>query len=331
VDIEPLLEKLKDRDPSARMAAATALGEASGAGNHDPRIVTALGLLLRDPGVDVKTAAVAALGATGDRRAATPLTGLSRQTDPKTRAAIARALLRLSPSPDDPVNHNVFTLLEKPMPDTGIDKKPLREALQALAGAAGVQLQITGPALEKIGLAPDAPVTLKAKDLPVSVALWEALWSVRRMHDVGAIVKEGRVIISTMADLEAQGAPKVADPVADEKALRERLQARVPKLGYDGPGLNEILFHMEGLLKTKFQVNWKALEDAGISRSDPLRMHTDGDLTIAVALQKILDAIPGKTKVGYVLRDGAIVISTKDDLSATAAGAATPTKAAPSP
>jgi hypothetical protein len=352
--IDPLLVKLRDPGAPVRAAAATALGEAAHAGNRDPRILTSLIGLIRDGSADVRLAAVAALGATDDRHAVPPLISLLRQPDQKMRAAVARALTRLGPSPDDPANVSTFTNLEKPMPDAGIARRPLKEALQTLAAAAGVQIAPNGPALEKAGLNADVPVTLRTKDTPVVVALWEVLWIARPSHDIGLIVKGGTVIVSTIADLDAQtgppsqpvavaqpaqpvqpgqpaqptqparpvkpgqpAQPPAADtPPATDQAVRERLNSRIAKLDYDGAGLDEALAHLGGITKLKFQVNWPAMEATGFARSDVVRLHL-ANVTVAVALQQILDSPFGaKGRFTFLVKDAAVRVSTRADIAA---------------
>jgi len=333
-DLVPLLAKIKDIDPLVRAAAATALGEAAHGGSRDPRIVAALTAALRDAMAGVRTAAIAALGATGDRHAAPPLLSLARQADAKTRADIARALMRLGPAPDDPTNQLMLANLEKPMPEAGIDKKSIKDALLALSNAASVAIQPSGPVLEKAGLDPTVPISFKPKDLPVVVALWEVLWSVRKTRDIGCMIKNGTVIVSTTADLDSlagAAAGGSADTSVADQVARERLKTKVPSVKYQGVGLDEALAHFSRTIGLRFQYNWKAIVEADISRADPVLVMIEEPLTVESAIQQILDGQVGsKGKLGFIVKDGAVLISTKADLAAIspppAPAAATPTK-----
>jgi len=331
-DVDALLVKLKDTDPHARAAAATGLADAARSGVRDPRIVTALIPALRDASAEVRAATIVALGATGDRRAAPPLVALSRQSDATTRAAVARALMRLGPAPDDPATRLILTNLERSMPEAGIDKKPLKEALQALGAAAAVVIQPAGPVLEKLGLDPAAPVSFKPKDLPVVVALWEVLWSVRKTRDVGCIVKDGVVVVSTTADLDsltgAAGGGSDRPSVADQ-AVRERLRMLLPAVDYEGVGLDEALSHLGRKLDVRFKFNWKAVEETGIYRTEVVRLHLQR-VAADEAIQRILDStIGGKGKLGFAVKDGAVLVTSRADLAANPPPAETP--AAPTP
>jgi hypothetical protein len=69
------------------------------------------------------------------------------------------------------------------------------------------------------------------------------------------------------------------------------------------------------IAKLDIQVKWTVLETAGITTSTMVKSVHLTDVTVEAALVAVLENIGGTTPLGYMVQDGYLLISTKDDLS----------------
>ena len=118
-------------------------------------------------------------------------------------------------------------------------------------------------------------------------------------------------------------AEEVKVPVADGKLAEEaRLKAEREMLGAEFAGLDlekvplkdavDALRHATG---RDIFVNWRALEAAGVSRETKVSIVL-AKTTVGQAIQLLLDVAAGaRDKLGAVVDDGVITISTADDLA----------------
>lgn len=98
--------------------------------------------------------------------------------------------------------------------------------------------------------------------------------------------------------------------------VRQKLRTRViAKLDFDGIEFGEVINFLRDVSGLNFFVKWTALETAGIQSKKPVTVHLS-DVTVEKALNVILDDVGGSTaRLGYVIDDGVITISTRDDLA----------------
>src|SRR5581483_10507467 len=99
-------------------------------------------------------------------------------------------------------------------------------------------------------------------------------------------------------------------PIADHSPLNRRL-ARVD---FDATKLADVMAVLRHETESNIDVNWRALESAGISRNDPVTCHLR-DVTLAAAMRSILSDLSGSSNaLDFVLLDNVITVSTADDL-----------------
>jgi hypothetical protein len=98
------------------------------------------------------------------------------------------------------------------------------------------------------------------------------------------------------------------------KLAEKKLQAVIPDIDLNNAPLTNAVDKLRDASGASIFVNWKRLETAGVRRDTPITLHLQGkrvstilDLILAVA-----DA--DKTKLGYAIDDGVIVISSADEL-----------------
>lgn len=108
--------------------------------------------------------------------------------------------------PDLPSATDAATLakLDKPLPELRFNGNSLKDVLDYLRDTSGLNIYVDWHALQRGGIAKDAPVTARLKDIKLSKALELIFKSVEGDdddHRLGYMVGEGVVIISTRAEL----------------------------------------------------------------------------------------------------------------------------------
>ena len=111
-----------------------------------------------------------------------------------------------------------------------------------------------------------------------------------------------------------QGTPAAADKHArllEEQLMNKRLQ----ELRFDGIALSDVIDFCRDVSGASIAVNWKAIEAAGVEKTAPVSIRLR-DIKFGKALSAILaDAGGAKVKLAYTISDGAIVISTAEDIA----------------
>ena len=64
----------------------------------------------------------------------------------------------------------------------------------------------------------------------------------------------------------------------------------------------------------KIEVKWSALAAAGIGKNTTVTVSLK-NVSVAALIRAILRDVGGPVRLGFVVRDGVVVISTKDDLA----------------
>jgi len=97
------------------------------------------------------------------------------------------------------------------------------------------------------------------------------------------------------------------------RATRRKLQKVQPKLGFAGVPFEQVMKFMKELSMCSIHVRWNVLEQSGINRQTLVDLELM-DVTLEKALRTILDEVGGITDLGYVIDEGVITVSTKQDL-----------------
>lgn len=109
------------------------------------------------------------------------------------------------------------------------------------------------------------------------------------------------------------GAGEMAESEANRE-VRRKLRQIIPKLSLSGYKLEDAIQFLRDASNCSIHVKWAALETAGVTRSTPVHVVLS-NVTIEKALRTILEDVGGASPLGFVVDDGVITISTKDDLS----------------
>ncbi len=98
------------------------------------------------------------------------------------------------------------------------------------------------------------------------------------------------------------------------RAVRKKLMQTHRKFEFSGVPFEQVTEFMREVSGASIHVKWNALEQAGINRDTPVNVKLT-DVTIEKALRTVLDDVGGINPLGFVIDDGVITISTRNDLS----------------
>jgi hypothetical protein len=113
-------------------------------------------------------------------------------------------------------------------------------------------------------------------------------------------------------DSDQRAAPP--EKTADNSPIRKQLSAKM-SLSVKGAGLEPVLADFARRSRVNMNVNWKALEAAGIDGKTPVTVDLN-DVAAWKVLNTVLAEVGGGTaNLGYTKKDGVLEISTRDDLN----------------
>ena len=111
----------------------------------------------------------------------------------------------------------------------------------------------------------------------------------------------------------AGGADEQAESEVD-RAVHRRLMQVQKRMELTGVRLEQAIDYIRDISGTSIHVKWATLEQAGVTKDTTVTVKLQ-DVTIDKALRTILEDVGGVNPLSYVVSDGVITISTKEDLS----------------
>jgi len=98
-----------------------------------------------------------------------------------------------------------------------------------------------------------------------------------------------------------------------DRAVRAKLNQRIQKLEFDESEFGDVIDFLQDVSGANFHVKWMSLDLLGIDRSTPVTIRLD-DVKLEKALRVILEDVGGFQPLSFVVDEGVITVSTKDDL-----------------
>ena len=111
-------------------------------------------------------------------------------------------------------------------------------------------------------------------------------------------------------------AAAAASETEADRVARQRLHTRIPKLDFTNLEFKDVIEFFRTASNANFHVNWAALIAAGVDKSTQVNLNLN-EVTVEKALQLVLQDLSTNTKLSYIIDDGVVKISTKDDLAKT--------------
>ncbi|MCK4627218.1 MAG: hypothetical protein KAV00_18035, partial [Phycisphaerae bacterium] len=96
-------------------------------------------------------------------------------------------------------------------------------------------------------------------------------------------------------------------------AVRKRLRQVIPRKHYVGIAMGNVLNFLRNFSNCPIHVKWAVLEKAGITKNSKVNVRLT-NVTLDKAICAVLDNVAGPGKLGFVVSDGVITISTQADL-----------------
>lgn len=103
------------------------------------------------------------------------------------------------------------------------------------------------------------------------------------------------------------------DPAA-EADVEEVLGMRLPQVEFDGIPFGDVVAFLRDVGNLNVHVRWQALAHAGVDKNTPVDIKL-AHVRLEKALRTILDDVGEANRLGFVVDEGVVTISTRDDLS----------------
>ncbi len=203
-------------------------------------------------------------------------------------------------------------------------KASLAVALADFAVRSGIKVQVDWKTLEAVGIERSAPVAVDLEK-----ATWRQVVDVilSRAGAAGASlawrVEGDEVLVSTQKQILAMTAKTtrtIASVKESAKAKGDSSGNVLPTVDFTDMPLKDVLKFFETVLDANFHVNWKALEQGGVSPDTPVTLnlkHISVARAMDLALGDINAAREKLDRVYWILDRGVVLISTGTDFNRT--------------
>ena len=213
--------------------------------------------------------------------------------------------------------------LERAIPEVRFEEVGLNDVLGFLTDVSGVPIDADWAGLEAAGIARDAPVTLKARDIPMLRAITATMEAaapgklailcdgagIRVMTKARAAQLSARLPRLWLAPDELKDPPAVEVP-PDTPAARV-LRKRLSDIKLDGAGLKDVTQFLGEVTGLKLTADWAALEAAGIDPDAPVTVRAPV-ISIGRLLREVAASAAGDKAAFYLDAAGALHLTTTD-------------------
>ncbi|KKL82741.1 hypothetical protein LCGC14_1981740, partial [marine sediment metagenome] len=112
---------------------------------------------------------------------------------------------------------------------------------------------------------------------------------------------------------QPSGTGDLAESEAD-RAVHKTLRQVLPKLDFAGIAFGDTIQFLRDVSNVNIHVNWEAMRQVNIDQKTQVNVKLT-QVSVEKALRTVLDDVGGVNPLGFVVAEGVITISTKDDLS----------------
>ena len=209
------------------------------------------------------------------------------------------------------------TALQKQVPKFSTNGT-LDETMAKLSDASGLKIVIDWKAMETTGIDRKATVVYSTPNATVEQLLEMALaLAAVREHPLAWYMEGDVVHVTTQAKvLYHHDLPVAENAPAHSARAKDSAPAKIIK--FDNTSLADVLNYVRDVSKVNLTVNWKSLEDSGITKETQVSIEAR-DLTHAQLLDMVLDQVNGdKDKLSrayWVAHNGVVTIATGNTLN----------------
>jgi hypothetical protein len=195
----------------------------------------------------------------------------------------------------------------------------LADVMEMLRDKSSATLFVNWKMLEAAGIDRGTKVTVDLDDATLEQAL-KAICSSLDKEKKGIVAfadRNGVAYLSTADDAKKHETPEPLPSRGDAelaKQTAEALERALPEINFNSIATGDALEFLKDITKLSIEVNWDALEKAGIKRDTPVTLRIR-NLPVNEALRLLLDEISnGGEPLNYVVDGNKVLISTDKDL-----------------
>ncbi len=111
----------------------------------------------------------------------------------------------------EPRRPPTLAVLQQRMPELAFDQAPLQGVLEQLAELAGTTIAVQWRELESAGVAPDTPISLHVRGLPLRTVLWLVLRQAATDTELAYEARESLILVSTREFYDKQLVVRIYD------------------------------------------------------------------------------------------------------------------------
>ncbi len=208
------------------------------------------------------------------------------------------------------------------------DDIEMKDVIQFLRDVSGVNIYVRWSRLNSVGVTKATTVNVHLQNVTLHTGLALCLADTSGMGKTGYALADGVLVISTAEDAAKLARQINAGPIggkteAEKRSLARILNERIRELNFDDIELKDVIQFLRDVCGVGFRVEWSRLNSIGMTKDSPVNLHLQ-DVTLHTALVLCLADAAGEGTVSYIIKDGAIHISTPEGLKKLREGAAQP-------
>ncbi|MBS3735401.1 MAG: hypothetical protein KGY99_10840 [Phycisphaerae bacterium] len=103
-------------------------------------------------------------------------------------------------------------------------------------------------------------------------------------------------------------------PASADDVTRQRLQRRIELIDFDASDFRDVIWFLRESSDVNIWVNWRTLDFSGVTPKTPITANL-ADVTVAKALEVVLADTGGEPPLAYIVEDGVVIVSMREDLA----------------
>ena len=203
------------------------------------------------------------------------------------------------------VNAFMLANMKRRLPEINFNGNNVSDVIDFLRNVTGVNIVVDWKNVEAAGTKKETPIDLRLRDIPFNQIL--LLVMAQCSSSIAMDVRNSAILISTEPGLAAM--TKQLGQLAEMKKQLPQLDRHLLEVKLDGNPLGDVVDFYRDLTAMKINVDWVALEKAGITNDAPVMMRVRdlpaGDVIVLTIAALGIDE---KHKIGLTLVNGELQI-----------------------
>jgi hypothetical protein len=203
-------------------------------------------------------------------------------------------------------DEKVILQLDRKVPAVNFTGQGLADVIDLLRDITRANIFVNWRALEAAGINKDAKVAIQLKDAKFRDLLKGILDKVGTENGKATFtVQEGLIVISSVPD------PKHPRDAVTVAKIPAKLDRNMPEINFNGQGLADVIDFLRDVSGMKIDVDWPALEHAGIGRDSPVITRVR-DLRFSTVMRFVFEDVgDGKVPIDCTFMDNVLKVTAK--------------------